>query len=379
MHASTEKLPKGKNRCPVCQKVHDIDSCRIPDAPPKDGEDAIGRAAFEKYLAESGIGMKIVHLRCPHCGTTYNLTYLPDGNQQSEPAADKPQDETKMKVLYEKNGVPVAVWVPKREYGIPDASDQLLLRFIVTSYRIHAWVRVLLGSTEIRTILAFMPGVFRSPELGMTPPPPIPFRHHQMIFLSAPKDFAEKIHIMGDQENDDIPDPSRKFIRPGLWFSPSVAGGTLIGCQDSLYIVPDNRIETLGNDLQTEGTDALKSLESFPDPTVGKTDDKGVIEEPRDRKSCFIASACYGSAYAPEVHILRTYRDARLTRHTLGRLLVSCYETVSPPIAAFIVKKPLLRALLRSILVKPMVTLAATRLKSANKPIQETLYRAPDR
>ena len=70
---SQEKLPEGKNRCPRCNKVHDIDSCRI--APPKKSVDP-GQRALQAYMEEK-LGSQTIHLRCPHCGTTYLLTHTP--------------------------------------------------------------------------------------------------------------------------------------------------------------------------------------------------------------------------------------------------------------------------------------------------------------
>ncbi len=48
---------------------------------------------------------------------------------------------------------------------------------------------------------------------------------------------------------------------------------------------------------------------------------------------CFIASAVFEDPEAPEVLILRQFRDQRLKRSSVGRGLVRLYETVSPPLA----------------------------------------------
>lgn len=78
---SQEKLPEGKNRCPRCNKVHDISSCKI--APPKKAIDP-GQRALQAFMEE--LGSQTIHLRCPHCGTTYMLTHAPGAESTDQPA-----------------------------------------------------------------------------------------------------------------------------------------------------------------------------------------------------------------------------------------------------------------------------------------------------
>jgi subtilisin family serine protease len=65
---------------------------------------------------------------------------------------------------------------------------------------------------------------------------------------------------------------------------------------------------------------------------------------------CFIATAAYGSAWHPHVTSLRRFRDERLRTTAPGRAVIALYETVSPPIAAFIAPRPTLRAITRGAL-----------------------------
>lgn len=54
---------------------------------------------------------------------------------------------------------------------------------------------------------------------------------------------------------------------------------------------------------------------------------------------CFIATAVYGDAMAPEVQELRHFRDTRLRPYRLGRVAIRYYYLLSPPIATWLAKK----------------------------------------
>lgn len=66
-----------------------------------------------------------------------------------------------------------------------------------------------------------------------------------------------------------------------------------------------------------------------------------------DTGGCFIATAAYGSPLAPQVALLRTWRDRYLAPNPPGRALIKLYETMSPPVAEMLRHSEALRALTR--------------------------------
>jgi hypothetical protein len=65
---------------------------------------------------------------------------------------------------------------------------------------------------------------------------------------------------------------------------------------------------------------------------------------------CFIATAAFGSSMAPEVALLRAFRDSSLLTNSPGRLFVEFYYWISPPIADFISRDENLKQITRLIL-----------------------------
>ena len=55
---------------------------------------------------------------------------------------------------------------------------------------------------------------------------------------------------------------------------------------------------------------------------------------------CYVATAVYGSYDAPEVIVLRQFRDEHLQRTALGRRFIATYYAMSPALARRLPKHP---------------------------------------
>ena len=81
-------------------------------------------------------------------------------------------------------------------------------------------------------------------------------------------------------------------------------------------------------------------------PEPAKRDDGGKY----GKEGCFIATAVYGDSEAPEVLVLRRFRDKVLLKSESGRWLAAVYYRLSPPIARALRTRPTARKHLKRLL-----------------------------
>lgn len=74
-------------------------------------------------------------------------------------------------------------------------------------------------------------------------------------------------------------------------------------------------------------------------------------QEPKKKSSCFIATAAF-TPFSQEVYVLHQFRDKILRQHAAGRMFVSFYYKVSPPLAEWIEHSSLRRRIIRSVLLR---------------------------
>jgi hypothetical protein len=69
---------------------------------------------------------------------------------------------------------------------------------------------------------------------------------------------------------------------------------------------------------------------------------------------CFVATACYGTPYAPEVEALRRFRDLYLMPYRAGRGIVQLYYRYSPHVAIYLERHRTLATLIRTLALDPL-------------------------
>lgn len=72
----------------------------------------------------------------------------------------------------------------------------------------------------------------------------------------------------------------------------------------------------------------------------------------QEKSNCFIATACYRDMFSEEVVFFRLYRDNKLNKSVIGRLLVKIYYKISPYFYDLLFEKPKLSKKIKYFLSK---------------------------
>lgn len=101
-------------------------------------------------------------------------------------------------------------------------------------------------------------------------------------------------------------------------------------------------------------TSSIGSISASKCPSCNK--DK-VVHAWRNNQAntCFIASACYQNIDAPEVDLLRQFRDTKLLPTKIGHLFVNLYYRVSPPIAEWLSRHHRIAGFIKVRILNPIV------------------------
>lgn len=93
---------------------------------------------------------------------------------------------------------------------------------------------------------------------------------------------------------------------------------------------------------ETDKTNTVNSAPQYSQP----------LQQPEQKEGCYIATAVYGSYDAPEVIVLRRFRDESLKKSALGRSFIRAYYKFSPSVAERLKNAKRTNAFVRSILDK---------------------------
>jgi hypothetical protein len=108
-------------------------------------------------------------------------------------------------------------------------------------------------------------------------------------------------------------------------------------------------------------TDELKKIIKKRINQMGNDFSKGQkkgyygIEDTYYEDACYIATACYGSAYINEIDRFRDYRDNYMVNSRMGRYFIAFYYFTSPPVAKIIAKHEWLKKTIRKFILSPIL------------------------
>lgn len=84
-----------------------------------------------------------------------------------------------------------------------------------------------------------------------------------------------------------------------------------------------------------------------------------------ERRTCFVATAVFENSDAPEVRMLRAFRDRRLSPHPMGKVILQLYECIGPT-AATIFKCSPMRPMAKKVIRLLLRLLPDIRVPEAN-------------
>lgn len=108
------------------------------------------------------------------------------------------------------------------------------------------------------------------------------------------------------------------------------------------YIIKDrdDNLKKLTSSLPENAVKEAESLnvqvKEMQQNQISTTDENGLsVPTEKTQEGCYIATAVYGSYDAPEVRVLRKFRDSKLLPYLPGRIFVKIYYAISPTIIKY--------------------------------------------
>jgi len=89
--------------------------------------------------------------------------------------------------------------------------------------------------------------------------------------------------------------------------------------------------------------------------------------------ACFVATVVYGDEAAPELVLLRSFRDDILIRSPVGRQFIDCYWRVGPRLARYVAHRPTACRAVRCLFLSPLAALLRRYSRVTNRPFEMTL------
>ncbi len=204
-------------------------------------------------------------------------------------------------------------------------------------------------------------GMDTAPALGVGTPIPLPgggvARSHARPFVLDWDADGRKDLLVGDASGRIY-----AFLNTGTESAPAFASGKQLTTGGQTVLVTSNAAPFVVDwnndglrDLVIGSNDGEVFLASGAEGGIALASSGG------GSGGCFIATAAYGSPLAPQVQLLRAFRDRYLLPNPVGRAFVAFYYNVSPPLAKIIAGSEALRAGVRVILV-PVLAFAGLNL-----------------
>jgi len=146
------------------------------------------------------------------------------------------------------------------------------------------------------------------------------------------------------------------YLRDGLEelserFNPSVEAEVLLyadawrrraNAMTSYPPIPNNLCDWCGwNPVCPAYQGQSTSIRARTSSSLSPVSERHPASTSSERRACFIATAVFETSDAPEVKMLRAFRDRRLSSHPMGRVIIQVYEYLGPAGATIVKCSPM--------------------------------------